>query len=388
MGYLDTFLDMYLNDETTNEVRQACGRVLEECLSAPNRHYLAASGNRLERLVNVIKQFKEGEPQRVAVSILEDMFKDSPQTNAKLVELSALDFTLNACQVTSSCCSNSLDHARTFRHAAQALANLSMNCDHACQQRMIDKKVPDWLFLLASNQDDVTRYYACLAVCTLVSNKEIEAAVIKSGTLSLVEPFLLAHQPQNFATFDYKHCQGRPAEWLAKLAPMLHAKRREPRAMAAFHLAMEAGIKKDQELLGVFEEIGAVEALKQVASLPEEVAPKFASMALEVIGEEVPYKLSQQVPLWSVADVQYWVTQIGFELFAGAFAEQKVDGDLLLLLTDEELGNDIGMRSGLMRKRFMRELESLKVRAADNNSNTLPYLYFLVLDSGRLQLHR
>jgi SAM domain (Sterile alpha motif) len=38
-----------------------------------------------------------------------------------------------------------------------------------------------------------------------------------------------------------------------------------------------------------------------------------------------------------------------------------VDGDLLLLLTDSDLEQDIGVESSLMRKRFMRELEGLKV---------------------------
>lgn len=98
---------------------------------------------------------------------------------------------------------------------------------------------------------NIYRYYACLAICALVSNKEIEAAVIKSGTLSLVEPFLLAHKPSDFADSDYRHNQGRPREWLEKLLPMLSAKRREPRSMAAFHFAMEAGIKKDQDQLEV-----------------------------------------------------------------------------------------------------------------------------------------
>ena len=43
--------------------------------------------------------------------------------------------------------------------------------------------------------------------------------------------------------------------------------------------------------------------------------------------------------------------------------EQMVDGDLLLLLTDHELKYDIGMESSLLRKRFMRELEGLKIAA-------------------------
>ncbi|KHJ88264.1 hypothetical protein OESDEN_11945 [Oesophagostomum dentatum] len=40
-----------------------------------------------------------------------------------------------------------------------------------------------------------------------------------------------------------------------------------------------------------------------------------------------------------------------------------VDGDILLHLTEKELERDIGMSSGLHRKRFIRELESLKIAA-------------------------
>uniref|UniRef100_A0A9J2PKY0 ADP-ribosyl cyclase/cyclic ADP-ribose hydrolase n=1 Tax=Ascaris lumbricoides TaxID=6252 RepID=A0A9J2PKY0_ASCLU len=108
-------------------------------------------------------------------------------------------------------------------------------------------------------------------------------------------------------------------------------------------------------------EIGAIAALKEVASSPDEVAAKFASEALTVIGEEVPYKLTQQVPCWTIADVQYWVKKIGFESYADAFAKHMVDGDLLLLLTEKELEQDLQMTSALHRKRFIRELESLKI---------------------------
>lgn len=52
--------------------------------------------------------------------------------------------------------------------------------------------------------------------------------------------------------------------------------------------------------------------------------------------------------------------QIGFESYADAFAKHMVDGDLLLLLTEKELEQDLQMSSALLRKRFIRELESLK----------------------------
>lgn len=47
----------------------------------------------------------------------------------------------------------------------------------------------------------------------------MEMAVAKSGTLTLVEPFLVSHQPSVFSQHDYKHSQGRPKEWLTRLVP-------------------------------------------------------------------------------------------------------------------------------------------------------------------------
>ncbi|KRX15951.1 Sterile alpha and TIR motif-containing protein tir-1 [Trichinella nelsoni] len=354
VGYLETLVRMFIEPDSTEKIKASSGTALVECLSASNREFVVQK-HYLDDLVNVAKTMKEGDGLKVSVSLFECLFKYSVDSNAKLIDLGALDHVLVACKATT--CS------KTLRFAALALANLSMYSDSECQQKMAQKNVPDWLFLLASSQDDLTRYYACLAICVLVSSKEIEAAVTKSGTLALVEPFLLAHKPEEFAHFDYKHQQGRSKEWLELLLPMLSAKRREPRSMAAFHFALEASVKKEQEALSLLLEIGAVDALKQVCSLPDEVAPKFATQALTIIGEEVPYKLSQQVPFWTVEDVQYWASQIGFENYSAQFAEQKVDGDLLLLLTDQELERDIGMRSGLLRKRFMRELESLKMAA-------------------------
>lgn len=40
------------------------------------------------------------------------------------------------------------------------------------------------------------------------------------------------------------------------------------------------------------------------------MASKLAAEALKIIGEKIPHKLSQQVPLWTVDDVVYWVTQV------------------------------------------------------------------------------
>ena len=61
----------------------------------------------------------------------------------------------------------------------------------------------------------------------------------------------------------------------------------------------------------IFQEIGAVEPLKAVASQSASAtASKLAAQALHIIGEEVPHKLSQRVPLWSVEDVVFWVSSV------------------------------------------------------------------------------
>ena len=60
----------------------------------------------------------------------------------------------------------------------------------------------------------------------------------------------------------------------------------------------------------LFDEIGAIDALKRVASSPNALASKYAAQALACVGEEIPYKLSQQVPLWSEEDVQYWLRRV------------------------------------------------------------------------------
>jgi hypothetical protein len=140
---------------------------------------------------------------------MESLFKHSTITTAKLIEFGVLDHILLTCK-------RATDTPITLRHAALALANLSLYSSAEAKKKIIQKKLPDWLFLLASQTDDITRYYACLAICILGAAKELEQAVVKSGTLSLVEPFLVGHQPIIFSTHDYKHAQGRPKDWLVR----------------------------------------------------------------------------------------------------------------------------------------------------------------------------
>jgi hypothetical protein len=116
--------------------------------------------------------------------------------------------------------------------------------------------------------------------------------------------------------------------------------------------SMEAGIKKREGNTEIFKQIHAIEPLKRVASSPNALASKFAAQALRLIGETVPHKLSQQVPLWSTEDVREWVIQKGFVSYKDSFMNSRVDGDLLLQLTEDMLKTDIGIENGILRKRF------------------------------------
>ena len=67
--------------------------------------------------------------------------------------------------------------------------------------------------------------------------------------------------------------------------------------------------------------------------------------------------------MWTVEDVSSWVARAGFQDYAGSFSELRVDGDMLLQLTETEIRDDIGLANGILRKRFMRDLRELKKRA-------------------------
>lgn len=61
----------------------------------------------------------------------------------------------------------------------------------------------------------------------------------------------------------------------------------------------------------MFDDLRLVPRIQEVASVPGfDLASKFAAKILTLIGEHVPYKLSQAAPLWSVKDVQYWVRKV------------------------------------------------------------------------------
>ncbi|XP_022258169.1 sterile alpha and TIR motif-containing protein 1-like isoform X2 [Limulus polyphemus] len=299
-GGMDILISNCSSDN--DELRFASAQLLEQCLSTENRGYVVEKG--LDSVVSVAYSCSMRNSvihSRVGTGILEHLFKHSVTTCSDVIRMGGLKAILYDCRNSD---------VETLRHCATALANLSLYGGSENQEAMIRHKVPVWLFPLAFNNDDNIKYYACLAITALVANKEIEAAVLRSGTLDLVEPFVSSHNPEEFANSTVSHVHGQSKNWLLRLVPVLDSKREEARSLAAFHFAMEAGIKKRQGNTAIFHEIGAVEALKKVASSPNAIASKYAAQALQLIGEEVPHKLSQQVPLWTVEDVREWVKQV------------------------------------------------------------------------------
>eukprot|EP00095_Tigriopus_kingsejongensis_P001021 snap_masked-scaffold2058_size21661-processed-gene-0.2 protein:Tk01021 transcript:snap_masked-scaffold2058_size21661-processed-gene-0.2-mRNA-1 annotation:"sterile alpha and tir motif-containing protein 1" len=336
------------------------GKLLQQCLVTENRGYVVEQG--LDNVVQVAKYFtadiSNHQNSRVGTGILEHLFKHCETTCGDVIAMGGLDTIVNECKSTD---------VETLRHCASALANVAMYGGAENQEAMIGCKVPSWLFPLAFHTDDTVKYYACLAIAALVANKEIEAAVQKSGTLDLIEPFVQTHTPKAFAEVSATHSHGQSPNWLKRLLPVLTSHREEARNLAAFHFCMEAEIKKQQGNTKLFTEIGAIDSLKKVASSPNGIASKYAAQTLRLIGEEVPHKLSQQVPTWSVEDVSEWVKQIGFPQYSISFTESRVDGDLLLQLSEDMLKEDIQVRNGILRRRFLRELTNLK-RVADYSS--------------------
>lgn len=348
-------------------------QLLEQCLTTENRAHVVDNG--LDKVVNVAcvcTKESNKDHSRVGTGILEHLFKHSEGTCSDLIRLGGLDALLFKCRTSD---------VETLRHCASALVNLSLYGGAENQQEMIVRKVPMWLFPLAFHNDDNIKYYACLAIAVLVANKEIEAEVLKSGCLDLVEPFVTTHDPYEFAKSNLAHAHGQSKHWLERLVPVLSSNREEARNLAAFHFCMEAGIKRKQGNTDIFHEIGAIEALKTVASCPNAIASKFAAQALRLIGETVPHKLSQQVPLWSVEDVQEWVKQIGFGNYLQQFEESQVDGDLLLKLNEDNLRNDIGISNGILVERFERELQNLK-RMADYSSKDTAKMHQFLTEIG------
>ncbi|XP_039613011.1 NAD(+) hydrolase SARM1 [Polypterus senegalus] len=354
-GGLDLLLQLLQSAET--DVKRESAKLLEQVLVAENRDRIARMG--LGVILNLSRERDDAQLIVSTSGILEHMFKHTEETCFQLITNGALDAVLYWCRSTDPA---------VQQHCAVALANCAMHGGHTCQRLMISKQAAEWLFPLAfSKEDELIRFHACLAITVLAANKEIEKEVVRSGTLELVEPFIASLDPDEFACNllqNVNNTQGRTAADLQLLIPLLDGSRVEGQCIAAFYLCVEAGIKSRQNNTKVFQEIGAVQSLKRLVSYSRDgITSGLAKRTLRMMGEDIPRRISPTVPNWKPSEVQTWLQQIGFMSYIERFQGLQVDGDLLLHLTEQDLSTDLGMTTGLTRKRFLRELRELKTYA-------------------------
>ena len=350
---LELVLASLRSSEATGEVKFCCGRLVLEVLNtnSNNKNYLVENG--LEDIVLLTSDYTRNNRQvdvektRLAAALLENLFDQSEETSGRLMELGGLHTVVEECKS---------EDPETLRHCASGLANAAIHSDWEMQEVMVrEHHVPQWLFTLLFNEDAGIKYFATLAIATLATNKHIEAQILETDSFKQIRPILATLKTTTDFSDDFLF--GKSNDWLQRLLRVLSSEREECKIMAAFHFAMEAQIRKNEGRAGaVFEEIvGAVDILKTVARNPNGVASQYAAQALRTVGEDIPYKLSYQVATWSPEDVREWVKQSGFANFADTFLDNRVDGDILLQISDEMLREDINMNNGVLRKKFIRK---------------------------------
>lgn len=92
----------------------------------------------------------------------------------------------------------------TLLNAGVCLSNLALFGGHDVRQEMVEKQIANWLFVLANHNDVRLRYYSCLTICILASERDLEGKVEKSGTLVFIESFLKQFTPSYVAKLDSK----------------------------------------------------------------------------------------------------------------------------------------------------------------------------------------
>ena len=329
------------------EVRSGCASLVLQVLNTNSSTKDCLLQQGLEEIVRLTRNNKEMnvEQSRVAAGILAALFDYSETMTGRVVELGGLQTLVEECKS---------EDPHTLRLCARGLASAALHSHSDSQAGMVrEHHVPQWLFTLLFNEDPAIKYYACLALATLATNKHVEAEILETDSFKQIRPVLTTLKTTTDFSDDFLF--GKSNDWLERLLRLLNSERLECKIIAAFHFAMEAQKRKKDGITGGFEEVqGAMDILKTVACNPNGIASQYAAQALRTFGEDIPYKLSYQVTTWSPEDVKEWIKQIGFSTFSQTFLDSRVDGDILLQISDEMLQKDINMNNGIQRKKFLR----------------------------------
>lgn len=180
------------------ELKYASAKLLNHCLTKENaahliQHNYANVPDLVEFCCHLARRRGSTENEQVGTGILRNLLDYNEDTCKEiLIKLNAIDTILFECRTAD---------IQTLRNCVHCLANVVLFGGEECQQKLVDRSLLIWLFPLASHRDLQIKYFALMTMVILVANKEIEGAVLKTGSLELIEPFLLSNSPQEFATF-------------------------------------------------------------------------------------------------------------------------------------------------------------------------------------------
>ncbi|XP_060881318.1 NAD(+) hydrolase sarm1-like isoform X2 [Metopolophium dirhodum] len=210
-------------------------------------------------------------------------------------------------------------------------------------------------FTLMFKTKDNVKYY----IAILVTDNEVRTAIIKYKI------------PMVIPKSNLVNACGKIQMCLEKRAPILNFDSEEASN------ASKVRIKKQLSKKSMFRAINVIKPLKKVAICSNDTASRLADQSCQLIAVEVPYRLNISVHQWSAEDVRKWFKKNGFSDIANNLLENRVDGDLLLRLTEDELKNEIGIHNGIMKNRFIRELNNLKQSADYSSIDTTDLNSFL-----------
>jgi len=179
--------------------------------------------------------------------------------------------------------------------------------------------------------EDNVKYY----IAILVTGNGISTAIIKSKIPMVIDKSNLVN------------VRGQSQMCLEKHTFVLNSDREETSN------APKARINKQLSRKSMFSTINVIKPLKKVAICSNDTASRLADQSCQSIVEGVPHRLNMCVHRWSTEDVRKWFKKNGFGEFANNLLENRIDGDLLLRLTEDELKNEIGIHNGIMKNRFV-----------------------------------
>ena len=180
------------------ELKFTSAKLLNNCLTKENTaHLIQNNYQNVADLVDFCCQMarnrQDTENEQIGTGILRNLLEYNEDTCKEvLIKLNAIDTILFECRTSD---------IQTLRNCVHCLANVVLFGGEECQQMLVEKSLLIWLFPLASHRDLQIKYFALMTMAILVANKEIEGAVLKTGSLDLIEPFILSNSPQEFATF-------------------------------------------------------------------------------------------------------------------------------------------------------------------------------------------